>query len=66
MIPSKIISRSNVRSADVPMEYNLCLDPLCGEPKQIVKPKNDTIDNNPDQNEIQQYILQILWGDHFY
>ena len=46
---SKIISRSNVRSADGPMEYNLCLDPLCGEPKQIVKSKNDAADNNPDQ-----------------
>ena len=57
---SKIISRSNVRSADVPMEYNLRLDPLCGEPKQIVKSKNDTIDDNPDQNEIQQKPMPMI------
>ena len=57
---SKIISRSNVRSTDVPMEYNLRLDPLCGEPKEIVKSKNDTIDNIPDQNEIQQKPMPMI------
>ena len=29
----KIINRSNVRSAGLPLEYNLRLDPLCGESK---------------------------------
>ena len=57
---SKIISRSNVRSTDVPMEYNLRLDPLCGEPKQIVKSKNDTTDNNLDQNETQQKPMPMI------
>ena len=29
----KVINWSNVRSAGLPLEYNLCLDPLCGESK---------------------------------
>ena len=46
---SKIIFRSNVRAADVPMEHNLRLDPLCGEPTKVVKSKSD--DNNQNQSE---------------
>ena len=38
---SKVIYRSNVRPASMDMEYNLRLDPLCGESRQIVKSKSD-------------------------
>jgi hypothetical protein len=34
---NKFINRSNVRSARLPLEYNLRLDPLCGESKQFIK-----------------------------
>ena len=66
---TKVIFRSNVRPADVPMEYILCLDPLCGEPTQIVKSRNDTENNNPDQSEIQQKSIPMihpsdLWEDN--
>ena len=37
----KIINRFNVRSAGLPLEYNLRLDPLCGESKQFIKSKSD-------------------------
>ena len=58
---SKVIYRSNVRPADVPMEYNLRLDPLCGEPTEIVKSKNDNANiNNQDQSEDQQSSLPII------
>ena len=45
---------------DVPMKYNLCLDPLCGEPNQIVKSKGDNGNNNPYQSEIQQKPMPII------
>ena len=38
---NKVIYRSNVRPASMEMEYNLRLDPLCGESRQIVKSKSE-------------------------
>ena len=40
---NKIINRSNVRSSGLPLEYNLRLDPLCGESKQFIKSKAETM-----------------------
>ena len=31
-----VINRSNIRSAGLPLEYNLRLDPLCGESKKFI------------------------------
>ena len=42
------------------MEYNLRLDPLCGDPNQIVKSKDDTKSNNLDQSELQQRVLPMI------
>ena len=36
-----VINRSNVRIAGIPLEYNLRLDPLCGESKQFIKSKSE-------------------------
>ena len=37
----KVINQSNVRSEGLPLEYNLHLDPLCGESKQFIKSKSE-------------------------
>ena len=37
----KVINRSNVRSAGIPLEYNLRLDPFCEESKQFIKSKSE-------------------------
>ena len=50
---NKIISRSNVRSAGLPLEYNLRLDPLCGEINQVVKSKSDTLQIPTETNQEQ-------------
>ena len=55
----KITNRSNVRSAGLPLEYNLRLDPLCGEHKQFIKPKSEKmqlykIDETNDDNKLNQ------------
>ena len=71
---SKIIYCSNVRPANMSMEYNLCLDPLCGEPCKIVKSKLDNTtqtqmkivgkevkdNNNPVQNEDKPTAMAII------
>ena len=73
---SKIIYRSNVRPANMSMEYNLRLDPLCGEPCKIVKSKLDNTtqtqmkivgnesnvkdNNNPVQNEDKSTAMAII------
>ena len=73
---SKIIYRSNVRPANMSMEYNLRLDPLCGEPCKIVKSKLDHTtqtqmkivgkesnvkeNNNPVQNEDKPTAMAII------
>ena len=49
----KVINCSNVHFAGLPLEYNLRLDPLGGESKQIIKSKADTI-MLPDDNNLRQ------------
>ena len=39
----KVINQSNVRSAGLPLEYNLRLDPLCRQSKQFIKSKSEKI-----------------------
>ena len=56
---SKVIFRSNVRPANVPMEHNLRLDPLCGEPTKVVKSKSDN--NNHDQSENKSENMPIVY-----
>ena len=43
MILKKVINQSNIRSVEVPLEYNLRLDLLCGENKQFIKSKSEKI-----------------------
>ena len=50
---NNIISRSNVRSTGLPLEYNLRLDPLCGEINQVVKSKSDTLQIPTETNQEQ-------------
>jgi hypothetical protein len=40
---NKVVNWSNVRSAGLPLEHNLRLDPLCGESKQFIKSKSETL-----------------------
>ena len=56
---SKVIFRSNVRAANVPMEHNLRLDPLCGEPTKVVKSKSDN--NNDNQSENKSENMPIVY-----
>ena len=49
----KVINCSNVHFAGLPLEYNLRLDPLGGESKQIIKSKADNI-MLPDDNNLRQ------------
>ena len=56
---SKVIFRSNVRTVDVPMEHNIRLDPLCGEPNKIVRSKSDN--DTQDQSENKSKNMPIIY-----